>query len=186
MAYLSYLVIWTVYTAKQVWHACYIIACRFSIHECIWCFLINSTELTISCKNNDRYIFVLFSLLHKHMRAEIMETLHLLQTSITFIFRRPQLIAEYKSRFSRVLTMVYNTRNCTVSGLCLLSGIEKKGGGGGSPPQTETDPVSETFCSLVFLEYQMMDKVQKPSNSEYKSSELYAHCNNLICLLISV
>jgi hypothetical protein len=31
---------------------------------------------------------------------------------------------------------------------------------------SETDPVSETFCSLVSLQYRMMDKVQKPSNSE--------------------
>jgi hypothetical protein len=29
----------------------------------------------------------------------------------------------------------------------------------------ETDPVSEMLCSLVFLEYGTMDKVQKPSNS---------------------
>jgi hypothetical protein len=28
----------------------------------------------------------------------------------------------------------------------------------------ETDPVSETLCSFVFLEYQTMDKVQKSSN----------------------
>jgi hypothetical protein len=31
---------------------------------------------------------------------------------------------------------------------------------------TETDPVSETLCSLIFLEYWTMDKVQKLSNSE--------------------
>jgi hypothetical protein len=29
--------------------------------------------------------------------------------------------------------------------------------------KTETDPVSETLCSSVFLEYQTMDKVQKPN-----------------------
>jgi hypothetical protein len=29
----------------------------------------------------------------------------------------------------------------------------------------ETDPISETLCSLVFLEYRAMDTVQKPSNS---------------------
>jgi hypothetical protein len=32
-----------------------------------------------------------------------------------------------------------------------------------APPhlRTETDPLSETLCSLMFLEYQMMDKVRK-------------------------
>jgi hypothetical protein len=33
--------------------------------------------------------------------------------------------------------------------------------------RTETDPVSETSCSLVFLEYHTMDTVQEPSNSEF-------------------
>jgi hypothetical protein len=32
--------------------------------------------------------------------------------------------------------------------------------------KTATDPVSITLCSLVFLEYRRMDKVQKSSNSE--------------------
>jgi hypothetical protein len=31
---------------------------------------------------------------------------------------------------------------------------------------SETDPVSETLCSSVFLEYRTMDKVQKPSSPE--------------------
>jgi hypothetical protein len=32
--------------------------------------------------------------------------------------------------------------------------------------KTETDPVSETLCSSVFLEYRTMDKVQKRNNPE--------------------
>jgi hypothetical protein len=40
--------------------------------------------------------------------------------------------------------------------------------------QTETDPVSETLCSSVFLEYRTMDKVQKPNSPE----------NNLVYLFI--
>jgi hypothetical protein len=32
--------------------------------------------------------------------------------------------------------------------------------------KTETDPVSETLCSSVFLEYRTMDKVQKPNSPE--------------------
>jgi hypothetical protein len=35
--------------------------------------------------------------------------------------------------------------------------------------RTETDPVSETLCSL---EYRTMDNVQKPSNSEYYTPPL--------------
>jgi hypothetical protein len=31
---------------------------------------------------------------------------------------------------------------------------------------SETDSVSETLCSFVFLEYQRMDEVQKPNNPE--------------------
>jgi hypothetical protein len=30
----------------------------------------------------------------------------------------------------------------------------------------ETDQVSETMCSSVFLQYHMIEKVQKPSKSE--------------------
>jgi hypothetical protein len=30
----------------------------------------------------------------------------------------------------------------------------------------EKDTVSKTLCSFMFLEYQMMDRVQKPSNPE--------------------
>jgi hypothetical protein len=37
--------------------------------------------------------------------------------------------------------MVYNTRDYWVFGLCPSSGIHLR---------TETDPVSETLCSLVF------------------------------------
>jgi hypothetical protein len=33
--------------------------------------------------------------------------------------------------------------------------------------RTETDPVSETLCFLVSIEYRTMDKVQNPSNSEF-------------------
>jgi hypothetical protein len=38
-----------------------------------------------------------------------------------------------------------------------------------TPPRlrTETVPVSKTLCSLVFLEYQMMEKVHKPSYSNF-------------------
>jgi hypothetical protein len=36
--------------------------------------------------------------------------------------------------------------------------------------RTETDPVSETLCSLAFLGYWMMDSVQKPNNSEYRNN----------------
>jgi hypothetical protein len=35
--------------------------------------------------------------------------------------------------------------------------------------RTGTDPVSEMLCLLVFLEYWMIDKAQKPSNSENKN-----------------
>jgi hypothetical protein len=45
------------------------------------------------------------------------------------------------------------------------------------PPdlKKETDPVSETLCSLIFLEYWTMDKVQELSNSEF------LHCCVCIC-----
>jgi hypothetical protein len=33
--------------------------------------------------------------------------------------------------------------------------------------KTETDPVSKTLCTLVFLEYRTKNKVRKPNNSEY-------------------
>jgi hypothetical protein len=73
--------------------------------------------------------------------------------------------------------MVYNTQNYWVFGLFPLSGIlentafrkldqfPSSGEGGGEYGQwrMETDPVSETSYSL---EYQMMEKDQKPSNSE--------------------
>jgi hypothetical protein len=37
----------------------------------------------------------------------------------------------------------------------------------------ETDPVSETLCSSVFLEYRTMDKVQKPNSPEGHTSALW-------------
>jgi hypothetical protein len=36
----------------------------------------------------------------------------------------------------------------------------------------ETDPVSETLCSLMFLEYQKMYKVQNPSNPKCHTPSL--------------
>jgi aminoglycoside phosphotransferase family enzyme len=40
--------------------------------------------------------------------------------------------------------------------------------------KTETDPVSETLCSSVCLEYRTMDKVKKPNSPEY--CDVYTHC----------
>jgi hypothetical protein len=42
--------------------------------------------------------------------------------------------------------------------------------------RTETDPVSETLCSIVLLEYQRMDEVQKLSKSKQLSSVSVQHC----------
>jgi hypothetical protein len=57
--------------------------------------------------------------------------------------------------------MVYNTRNYSVFGLCPSSGILKTR----DHNVSETDPVSETLCSLVF---RIPDdgQVQKPNISE--------------------
>jgi hypothetical protein len=95
--------------------------------------------------------------------------------------------------------MVYNTHDCWVFGLCPSSGILKTQKITTfrevdlSPPclRTETDPVSETLCSFVFLEYRAMDKVQKPSNPERKyefvlcfpkpSNRPSESCQSLIC-----
>jgi hypothetical protein len=79
------------------------------------------------------------------------------------------------------MTMVYEGRDRWVFGLCLSFGILKNtkkqwlgldtSNGPNKqmcllPPnmRTETDQVSETFCSL---EYRTMTKVQKPSNPEW-------------------
>jgi hypothetical protein len=34
---------------------------------------------------------------------------------------------------------------------------------------TEINPVSETLCFSAFLEYQTMDKIQKPNNSDMQT-----------------
>jgi hypothetical protein len=50
--------------------------------------------------------------------------------------------------------------------LCLSKGPKRVGI---SPPahlRIETDPISKTLCFLVLLEFQAMNKVQKPSNSD--------------------
>jgi hypothetical protein len=65
--------------------------------------------------------------------------------------------------------MVYNSRDYWVFELHLSSDILKNtkehniSGTGSENPSMDTDPVSETLCSL---EYRMKDEVQKPSNSE--------------------
>jgi hypothetical protein len=88
-----------------------------------------------------------------------------------------------------VLTMVYNTQNFWVFGLFPSSGslenttfrkldlLPSSGGGGRAqlsrwllpylPLRTETEPLSETSCSL---QYQTMEKVQQPSNSVWTYS----------------
>jgi hypothetical protein len=58
--------------------------------------------------------------------------------------------------------MVYNTQNYCVIGLFLSSGILENTTFRKLDVFPETDPVSETSCSL---EYQTMEKVQNPSNS---------------------
>jgi hypothetical protein len=35
--------------------------------------------------------------------------------------------------------------------------------------KTETDPVSETLCCLIFLEYRTIGNVKKPNNSDYNN-----------------
>jgi hypothetical protein len=59
--------------------------------------------------------------------------------------------------------MAYYNRNYRIFGLYSSSGILK-------PLQNMLlkQPVSETSCTLVFLESQMIDKVQKPRHSEWK------------------
>jgi hypothetical protein len=61
--------------------------------------------------------------------------------------------------------MMCDTQNYWTSGICPSSGIPKNT----TPlsPRTETDPVSETFCSL---KYRKMKKVQKHCNPERKPS----------------
>jgi hypothetical protein len=41
--------------------------------------------------------------------------------------------------------------------------------------KTETDPVSETLCSSMFLEYRTMDKVQNPNSPEIITVRLGYH-----------
>jgi hypothetical protein len=58
--------------------------------------------------------------------------------------------------------MVYNTQNYWGFGLLPSSGILENTKFRKLDLRTETDPVSETSCSL---EYQTMEKVSKSSNS---------------------
>jgi hypothetical protein len=80
--------------------------------------------------------------------------------------------------------MVYNTQNYWVFGLCPSSGILNNttfrkldlfpSAGEGWKTPTQLDPLEREWkriqfpkrCVFYFLEYRMMDKVQKPSNSE--------------------
>jgi hypothetical protein len=67
--------------------------------------------------------------------------------------------------------MLYNTQNCWVSGLFPSSGILDNSTFRKPDlfPSSSEGEVSETSC---FLEYQTMEKVQKPSNfPEYYISE---------------
>jgi hypothetical protein len=80
-------------------------------------------------------------------------------------------IRNYNStrRFYRVLTMVCNTQNYWVFGLCPSLALSKGPNRVGVSPhlRTETDPVSETSCfsSNYVFRIRTMDKVRKPSNS---------------------
>jgi hypothetical protein len=85
----------------------------------------------------------------------------------------PSLKARISSRIWRVLTMVYETQNYWVSGLCPLSGIlntRKHNRWENRKTPAPLGPLER--ANFLLLEFRTMDKIQKTSNSG-RSSRLH-------------